>query len=185
MYQPPALVGSSHPDLELQPQRGRQAIGEKLHDWTEAGRIASKLDDDSEQWYVCVREEMDSEVIEWLAQHGFLQDEDVLDTWFSSALWPMSTMGWPVPDDFPDEIPEGDAVLDTWNPTNVLCTAREIITLWVSRMVMFNLYFLDRLPFSDVFVHAMIQDGHGQKMSKSLQNVVEPFSLVDKYSSYT
>ncbi|MEM9754117.1 MAG: class I tRNA ligase family protein, partial [Planctomycetota bacterium] len=84
------------------------------------------------------------------------QDPDVLDTWFSSALWPMSTLGWP--EDSPD--------LDLWNPTSVLCTAREIITLWVSRMVMFNLYFRGTLPFKDVFIHAMIQDGHGQKMSK-------------------
>ena len=160
-----------------------KAISEKLHDWTEAGRMASKLDTGSEQWYVCVREEGDSEAIEWLAQQGFVQDEDVLDTWFSSALWPMSTMGWPSPGDFPDDIPEGAAVLDTWNPTNVLCTAREIITLWVSRMVMFNLYFLDRLPFSDVFVHAMIQDGHGQKMSKSLGNGVDPFDIIHSHGS--
>ncbi len=160
-----------------------KAIDEKLDDWAEAGRIASKLDVGSGQCYVCVREEGDDEAIEWLAQQGFVQDEDVLDTWFSSALWPMSTMGWPVPGDFPDDIPEGAAVLDTWNPTNVLCTAREIITLWVSRMVMFNLYFLDQLPFSDVFVHAMIQDGDGQKMSKSLGNGVDPFDIIHSHGS--
>jgi valyl-tRNA synthetase len=66
------------------------------------------------------------------------QDPDVLDTWFSSGLWPLSTLGWP------DDTPE----LRKWNPTTVLCTAREIITLWVSRMVMFNLYFRGRLPFT-------------------------------------
>ncbi len=87
------------------------------------------------------------------------QDPDVLDTWFSSALWPIGTMGWPNPAAFPEEIPEGRKVLDTWNPTNTLCTAREIITLWVSRMVMFNPYFRNCLPFRDVFIHAMIQDG--------------------------
>ena len=96
------------------------------------------------------------------------QDPDVLDTWFSSGLWPMSTLSWP------DEsaIQNPKSALNLWNPTSLLTTAR-IITLWVSRMVMFNLYFLDRLPFSDVFIHAMIQDGEGRKMSKSLGNGVD------------
>lgn len=104
---------------------------------------------------------------------GFERDPDVLDTWFSSALWPMSTLGWP----------EKTLDLELWNPTSVLCTAREIITLWVSRMVMFNLYFLDRLPFRDVFIHAMIQDGHGQKMSKSLGNGVDPLDIIQSHGS--
>ncbi|MEM9753938.1 MAG: class I tRNA ligase family protein, partial [Planctomycetota bacterium] len=101
------------------------------------------------------------------------QDPDVLDTWFSSALWPMSTLGWP----------EESADLNLWNPTSVLCTAREIITLWVSRMVMFNLYFRGTLPFKDVFIHAMIQDGHGQKMSKSLGNGVDPIDIIHTHGS--
>jgi len=103
------------------------------------------------------------------------RDEDVLDTWFSSALWPLSTMGWPWPEDFS----ETEGLLDFYNPTSVLSTAREIITLWVSRMVMFNRYFLNgRLPFKDVFIHAMVQDGHGQKMSKSLGNGVDPRDII-------
>ena len=102
------------------------------------------------------------------------QDPDVLDTWFSSALWPMSTMGWP------SDTPE----LAKWNPTSVLCTAREIITLWVSRMVMFNRYFKGGdLPFKDVFIHAMIQDGHGQKMSKSLGNGVDPMDIIHSHGA--
>src|SRR5690606_15095109 len=116
---------------------------------------------------LCVCLGPDSEDLqEVIESYGMVQDPDVLDTWFSSALWPLSTMGWPNPEAFPDQFPEGDAVLAKWNPTNVLCTAREIITLWVSRMVMFNLYLSDpdldprsthqRLPFYDVFIHAMI-----------------------------
>ena len=110
---------------------------------------------------------------------GFVRDPDVLDTWFSSALWPMSTMGWPYPDDFPETQGNGSDLLSTFNPTSLLSTAREIITLWVSRMVMFNRYFLDgQVPFTDVFIHAMVQDGHGQKMSKSLGNGVDPRDII-------
>ncbi|MHC4384186.1 MAG: valine--tRNA ligase, partial [Planctomycetota bacterium] len=106
-----------------------------------------------------------------LVEDGFEQDPDVLDTWFSSALWPISTMGWPQPEDFPETI----GLLDAFNPSMVLVTARDIITLWVSRMVMFNRYFREGLPpFRHVYINSMIQDGHGQRMSKSLGNGVDP-----------
>ncbi len=108
-----------------------------------------------------------------LQKVGYEQDEDVLDTWFSSALWPFSTMGWP------DENP----TLKHFYPTQVLCTAREIITLWVSRMVMMGQYCLGEIPFSDVYIHAMIQDGQGRKMSKSLGNGIDPLVAIDSHGA--
>jgi len=101
------------------------------------------------------------------------RDEDVLDTWFSSALWPFSTMGWP------EDTPE----LRTFYPGNVLCTAREIITLWVSRMLMMGQYCVGDIPFTDVYIHAMIQDGEGRKMSKSLGNGIDPLVAIDSHGA--
>ena len=102
-----------------------------------------------------------------------VQDPDVLDTWFSSALWPFSTLGWP------DDTPE----LKTFYPGDVLCTAREIITLWVSRMVMMGQYCAGDIPFTDVYIHAMIQDGEGRKMSKSLGNGIDPLVAIDSHGA--
>ncbi len=103
-----------------------------------------------------------------LGGHALEQDPDVLDTWFSSALWPFSTLGWPEPTED----------LKAFYPTDVLVTAREIITLWVARMVMMGLYNLKEAPFSDVYIHAMIQDGEGRPMKKSLGNGVDPLDVV-------
>jgi len=101
------------------------------------------------------------------------RDEDVLDTWFSSALWPFSTLGWP------DDTPE----MKTFYPGDVLCTAREIITLWVSRMLMMGQYCAGDIPFKDVYIHAMIQDGEGRKMSKSLGNGIDPLVAIDSHGA--
>ncbi|MEN6576514.1 MAG: valine--tRNA ligase [Phycisphaerales bacterium] len=100
-------------------------------------------------------------------------DPDVLDTWFSSALWPFSTLGWP------EETPAFKA----FYPGDVLCTAREIITLWVSRMVMMGQYCAGDIPFHDVYIHAMIQDGEGRKMSKSLGNGIDPLIAIDSHGA--
>jgi valyl-tRNA synthetase len=101
------------------------------------------------------------------------QDPDVLDTWFSSALWPFATIGWP------DSSPE----LDAFYPTDVLDTAREIINLWVARMIMTSLRFTGRVPFHHVLIHAVIQDPAGQRMSKSKGNGVDPLEMVEKYGA--
>jgi valyl-tRNA synthetase len=104
---------------------------------------------------------------------GITRDDDVLDTWFSSALWPFSTLGWP----------DASADLKAFYPGDVLCTAREIITLWVSRMVMMGQYCVGDIPFKDVYIHAMIQDGLGRKMSKSLGNGIDPLVAIDSHGA--
>jgi valyl-tRNA synthetase len=122
--------------------------------------------------YICVAPG-NNDIEKQLETAGWTQDEDVLDTWFSSALWPFSTMGWP------DETPE----LKTFYPGDVLCTARDIITLWVSRMVMMGQYCVGNIPFADVYVHAMIQDGEGRRMSKSLGNGIDPLVAINSHGA--
>jgi valyl-tRNA synthetase len=103
------------------------------------------------------------------------QDPDVLDTWFSSALWPFSTMGWP----------EKTKELDFYYPTSVLVTGRDIIFFWVARMIFMGLEFMQEEPFRDVFIHGLILDGQGRKMSKSLRNGIDPLEVIDKYGADT
>jgi valyl-tRNA synthetase len=102
-----------------------------------------------------------------------VQETDVLDTWFSSALWPFSTMGWP------DETP----LLKTFYPTSVLVTGFDILFFWVARMMMMGIHFMDDIPFKDVYVHALVRDEDGKKMSKSKGNVIDPLDVIERYGT--
>ena len=122
---------------------------------------------------------------------GFARDPDVLDTWFSSALWPFSTLGWPDPATAaldPGQRPLGavdgrEDCLSFYYPGSCLVTARDIITLWVARMQLMGLYLLGDVPFTDCFIHANIQDGKGERMSKSKGNGIDPEDIIEKYGA--
>lgn len=138
-----------------------------------AGRddIVWKRDDDEDCWMICVREgELAPEDIPGFS---IRQDDDVLDTWFSSALWPYSTLGWP----------EQTKDLEYFYPGSVLITTRDIITLWVARMVLTGRYNLGDIPFHHVYVHPKILDGEGQTMSKSKGNGADPTEIIERYGA--
>jgi len=141
-----------------------EAVADALANYVEIGEIAAK-----QRQKIAV----DAESRDRFAREYIRRDEDVLDTWFSSALWPFSTLGWP------DQTPE----LKRFYPTSTLVTGFDIIFFWVARMMMMGLHFMKQVPFNDVYIHALVRDERGQKMSKSKGNVIDPLAVIDEYGA--
>jgi valyl-tRNA synthetase len=151
-----------------------------------AGRddVAWQLDEENDQWLVCGLHDLPNDTLG--SKYQLEQDSDVLDTWFSSALWPHSTLGWPGPP-FPDQPPGPQnpdwSQMRYYYPTSVLVTSRDIITLWVARMVIMSQFNLKELPFHHVYIHPKMLDTFGEGMSKSKGNGVDPLDIVDRYGT--
>src|SRR5262249_46303734 len=140
--------------------------------WLKEDEMASQTQKETHALHICLKHD-DPEIIRRLESLGFSQSEDVLDTWFSSALWPHSTLGWPA------DTPE----LRYYYPTGVLVTDRGIITLWVARMVITGLYNIGKIPFHHVYITATIQDAFGERMSKTKGNGIDPLDVIGRYGA--
>jgi valyl-tRNA synthetase len=148
-------------------------------------QLASQGQEETHTLHICLKEDNPA-LIRRLEELGFTQSEDVLDTWFSSALWPHSTLGWPgpaLPEEKPGRVPADWNALRYYYPTSTLVTSRDIISLWVARMVLTGLYNVGDIPFRDVFIHPQLQDAFGERMNKTTGNGIDPLDIVERYGA--
>jgi valyl-tRNA synthetase len=175
----PALAAVNYGLIKIVPERFTKTYVdwlENIHDWTISRQLwwGHRIP----VWYCDTCGEMtvsreDVTTCSHCGSEAVHQDEDVLDTWFSSWLWPFSTLGWP----------EKTADLQRYYPTSVMETGYDIIFFWVARMVMSGIHFMGTIPFDTIYLHGLVRDAKGEKMSKSKNNVVDPLEIMDKYGT--